>query len=431
MQVKRYQRLILAFVVLVSLFLLGCNCLNLPVILGQVARAGERVITKVGEATVTPQPTPTTPTTPTALPQSLTEEVNAEEQLFTSIYERVSPSVVHIRVVKRVELEQPFGFQWPEIPGYPSLPEIPRSPQEFYQSGEGSGFIWDTDGHIVTNNHVVAGADKVEVHFFDGTIVEAEVLGTDPNSDLAVIKVDASPELLRPVELGDSDNLKVGQWAIAIGNPFGQTWTMTRGIISALGRTIRSQASPFSIPEMIQTDAAINPGNSGGPLLDSEGQVIGVNTMILSRSGSSAGIGFAVPINIARKVVPVLIEKGHYAYPWLGISGTSLTPDIVEAMNLPVKQGALVVEVVKDSPAAKAGLKGSDKTVKIEGQDVPIGGDVIVAINDTPVHEMDDLIAYLVRETRPGQKVELTIIRQGHEQRIEVELAERPAPEKQ
>jgi len=428
MKTNRYRLPILALVVAMSLLLLGCNLLNIPAILTWGARTEGKVATKAAEVAVTPQPA--LQPTPTPLPLPSAGELNAEEQLLTSIYERVSPSVVHIRVVRRVKVEQPFGFEfrWPEIPGFPTPPpEIPRSPKEFYQPGEGSGFIWDTAGHIVTNNHVVEGADKVEVHFFDGTIVEAKVIGTDPDSDLAVIEVDVPSELLRPVKLGDSDKLKVGQWAIAIGNPFGQTWTMTRGIISALGRTLPSGTSPFAIPEMIQTDAAINPGNSGGPLLDSQGRVIGVNTMILSRSGSSAGVGFAVPINIAKQVVPVLIEKGHYAYSWLGISGRSLTPAIVEAMDLPVKQGALVIEVVKDSPADKAGLRGSDKTTKIEGQEVPIGGDVIVAINDTPVHGMDDLITYLVRKTRPGQRVELTIIREGHEQRIEVELGERPS----
>ncbi|HIC94938.1 MAG TPA: PDZ domain-containing protein [Anaerolineae bacterium] len=423
MKANRHRLPILALVVAVSLLLLGCNLLDIPAILTWGARTEEKVATRVAEVAVTPQPTLT------PLPPLQAGELYPEEQLLTNIYERVSPSVVHIRVVRRVEIERPFRFEfkWPEIPGFPPFPEIPRAPEEFYQPGEGSGFIWDTEGHIVTNHHVVEGADKVEVHFFDGTIVEAEVIGTDPDSDLAVIEVDVPSELLRPVELGDSDKLKVGQWAIAIGNPFGQTWTMTSGIISALGRTLPSGTSPFAIPEMIQTDAAINPGNSGGPLLDSQGRVIGVNTMILSRSGSSAGVGFAVPINIAKQVVPVLIEEGHYAYSWLGIVGKSLTPAIAKAMDLPVKRGALVIEVAKDSPADEAGLKGCDKATKIEGQEVPIGGDVIVAINDAPVHGMDDLITYLVRETRPGQKVELTIIREGREQRIEVKLGERPS----
>jgi len=320
MKADRYRLPILALVLAVSLLLLGCNLLDIPAILTWGARIEEEVATEVAEVTVTPQPIPT------PLPPLRAGELYPEEQLLINIYERVSPSVVHIRVVRRVEIERPFEFKWPEIPGFPSPPEIPRLPEEFYQPGEGSGFIWDTEGHIVTNHHVVEGADKVEVHFFDGTIVEAEVIGTDPDSDLAVIEVDVPSELLRPVELGDSDKLKVGQWAIAIGNPFGQTWTMTRGIISALGRTLPSGTSPFAIPEMIQTDAAINPGNSGGPLLDSQGRVIGVNTMILSRSGSSAGVGFAVPINIAKRSPCSSRRAGTPTPGWASSGGASHRP---------------------------------------------------------------------------------------------------------
>jgi len=426
MKEKRRRYVILSALAILSLALISCNIFAWP---GGLAGEVEEVVTKVIPQVLTPEvatePTPTPTPWPMLKPARVQAPALSEEQLLTAIYERVSPSVVHIRVVKRIKLEQPFEFRWPEIPGFP-FPEAPRLPEEYYQPGEGSGFIWDTDGHIVTNNHVVEKADKVEVHFFDGTVVEAEVIGTDPDSDLAVIEVDVSPELLRPVELGDSDNLKVGQMAIAIGSPFGQTWTMTKGIISALGRTFRPGGSPFAIPEMIQTDAAINPGNSGGPLLDSQGRVIGVNTLILSRSGSSAGVGFAVPINIAKQVVPALIEEGRYTYPWLGITGTDLTPDLVEAMDLPVERGALIIKVAKDSPADEAGLKGSDRTTEIEGQEVLIGGDVIVAINDTPVREMDDLVVYLVRKTRPGQEVELTIIRDGKEMQVMVTLGERP-----
>lgn len=346
-----------------------------------------------------------------------------EERLLTALYRQVIPSVVNITVVKKVE--GALGFPGlPEIPGFPS---IPRLPEEFYQEGQGSGFVWDEEGHLVTNNHVVEGADKVEVTFWDETAVEAEVVGTDPDSDLAVIKVDPTKVELHPVTLGDSESLAVGQMAIAIGNPFGQVGTMTRGIISALGRTFRPGGSPFAIPEMIQTDAAINPGNSGGPLLNSKGEVIGINTLILSRSGSSAGVGFAVPINIAKKVVPVLIEKGEYRYAWLGISGTDVSPAIAKIMDLPPgSRGALVIEVTQGGPADKAGLRGSSKTAKINGRELKVGGDVIVAIDQTPVQDMDDLIVYLVEKAQPGQKVELTILREGKEQKATVELGERP-----
>lgn len=362
--------------------------------------------------------------------------VAAQEQVLNHIYETALPSVVHIRVVQKVEStelqETPFSFEFPEIPGFPPFPfqNIPRTPQEFYRRGEGSGFVWDSEGHIVTNNHVVEDADRVEVIFWDDTIVEAEVLGTDPDSDLAVIKVDVPAEKLHPVTPGDSAALKVGQLVVAIGNPFGQEFTMTSGIISALGRTIRSGTSPFSIPEVIQTDAAINPGNSGGPLLDRQGRVVGINTMIISRSGASAGIGFAVPINIARKVVPVLIEEGRYAYPWLGITGTTLTPAVAEFMKLPEgTRGALVVDVTKDSPADRAGLRGSDKILKVEGEEYQLGGDVIVSINGQPVKEMDDLITYLVENARPDDTVILEVIHaDGRQEEVKVTLGERPRP---
>jgi S1-C subfamily serine protease len=330
--------------------------------------------------------------------------------LLVNIYERVNPAVVNIRVVKR--MEQPATF---------------LTPDELYQEGQGSGFVWDQEGHIVTNNHVVEGADEVEVVFWDDTVVEGKVVGTDPDSDLAVVEVNLPAEELHPVELGDSEELKVGQLAIAIGNPFGQAGTMTRGIISALGRTFSPGSSPFAIPEMIQTDAAINPGNSGGPLLDSEGRVIGINTLILSRSGSSSGVGFSVPINMAKRVVPVLIEEGEYHYAWLGITGTDLTPAIVEAMGLPAgTRGALVIKVGQDGPADKAGLRGSIKTVESKGRPLEIGGDIILAMDGTPVQDMDDVIVYLVKNTRPGQAVELSTWRDGQEQKLTVELGERP-----
>jgi len=353
----------------------------------------------------TAMPEPTSPLPATALEVGVAEE----EDLLINLYERVNPAVVNIRVVKRVE--QPAVF----------------TPDELYQEGQGSGFVWDQEGHIVTNNHVVEGADEVEVVFWDDTVVEGKVIGTDPDSDLAVVEVDLLAEELHPVELGDSEELKVGQLAIAIGNPFGQAGTMTRGIISALGRTFTPGGSPFSIPEMIQTDAAINPGNSGGPLLDSEGRVIGINSLILSRSGSSSGVGFAVPIDMAKRVVPVLIEEGEYHYAWLSVTGTDLTPDIVEAMDLPADtRGALVIEVGEGGPADEAGLRGSTETVEIKGRPLEIGGDIILAIDGTPVQDMDDVIVYLVKNTRPGQEVDLSILRSGQEQKLTVELGERP-----
>jgi len=415
------------------LSLLGCNLLALPRLLEQPtatlraeASAEASAEAPQGEAPV-PTPKPArieVVATPTPLPPAAIQEADAEEQLLINIYKRVNPAVVNIRVAKRIE---GFRFEF-EIPGFP------RGPEEFFMPGEGSGFVYDKEGHIVTNNHVVEGAEEIEVTFFDGTIVKAEVVGTDPDSDLAVLKVDLPPEGLQAVELGDSDGLEVGQRVIAIGNPFGLNGTMTTGIISALGRTLplgrisETVGGRFSIAELIQTDAAINPGNSGGPLLDSQGRVIGVNTAITSLSGSFAGVGFAVPVNLVKRVAPELIEKGRYAYPWLGISGTALVPKIMEEMGLPIERGALIVEVVEGSPAERAGLRGGkrDWVVEVFGKPTALGGDVITAIDGIEVKSMEDLIVYLVRETRVGQEVKLTIVRDGKEMEVEIELAERP-----
>jgi serine protease Do len=397
-----YRKYVLTAVLALSLAALSCS----PLTMVSLGSRGAETSPEVAEVAPTATPILTPPLPATALEVGVAEE----EDLLINLYERVNPAVVNIRVVKRVE--QPATF---------------FTPDEFYQEGQGSGFVWDQEGHIVTNNHVVEGADEVEVFFWDDTVVEGKVIGTDPDSDLAVVEVDLPAEELHPVELGDSEELKVGQLAIAIGNPFGQAGTMTRGIISALGRTFSPGISPFAIPEMIQTDAAINPGNSGGPLLDSQGRVIGINTLILSRSGSSSGVGFAVPINMAKRVVPVLMAEGEYHYAWLGITGQDLIPAIVEAMDLPAgTRGALVVEVGQGGPADEGGLRGSIETVEIKGRPLQIGGDIILAIDGTPVQDMDDVIVYLVQNTRPGQEVELSILRDGQEQKLTVELGERP-----
>jgi len=415
MSKRNLHYILLSALVVLSLALLSCNFFTFP--LKWVDKV-EEVATKVVPEVVEVAPKPTLAPWPTPTPVPLPMLASDEEQLLTAIYRRVNPSVVNIRVKK-------VGGRWffPEIPGFPH-------PEEFFQEGAGSGFVWDEKGHIVTNNHVVEGADKLEVTFYDDTVLEAKVIGTDPHSDLAVITVDSLPPGVHPVELGDSDTLAVGQMAIAIGNPFGWAGTMTRGIISALGRTFRLPGgSPFAIPEMIQTDAAINPGNSGGPLLDSQGRVIGVNTLIFSRSGSNAGVGFAVPINIAKQVVPVLIEEGRYAYPWLGISGpTKLTPEMVKALGLPSSRGAYVNSITPDGPADRAGVRsGTEETgLFLDGKPLKAGGDLIIAIDGHPVRKFDDLIVYLVRETRPGEEVELTLIRDGQEMQLTVKLGERP-----
>ena len=369
----------------------------------------------------------------------------AYESALSGIYTQVNPSVVNIRILTQQSVTLPGSEQFPNfpffnMPSFPGMPEAPQTPNQQipetpqYSQSLGSGFVWDKAGHIVTNNHVVDGADKIEVAFQDGTTVPAERVGADPDSDLAVIKVAIPEEQLHPVKMGASDGLRVGQLAIAIGNPFGLEGTMTVGIISALGRSLPSGELNFNngpvyrIPDVIQTDAPINPGNSGGVLVNDQGKVIGVTFAIESPAGANAGIGFVIPAAIVERVVPVLIEKGSYAHPYLGISGTSLTPDLAKAMDLEASQrGALVAEVVAGSPADKAGLRGSDRQVTIDGQQVSVGGDMILAIDDQPVKEMDDLIAYLSAQTGVGQKVSLTVLRDGKEKRLEATLTARPS----
>jgi S1-C subfamily serine protease len=323
----------------------------------------------------------------------------AEEQLLIELYEHVGPSVVYIAVTT----------------------------SGLTGSGSGSGFVWDTKGHIVTNNHVVESASRIGVTFADGTTAEAELVGRDSDNDLAMIRVDVPASRLHPVELGDSDALRVGQWAIAIGNPFGFEQTMTTGIVSALGRVVRQQ-SGFSLPQLIQTDAAINPGNSGGPLLDSHGRVIGVTTLIYSNSGTNAGVGFAVPVDTVRRVVPSLIATGRYADPWLGIQGTSISSLLAEELDLPVEQGVLVQSVVEDGPADKAGLRGGNRQVSFEGALLAADGDIIVAIDGVSVQDMDDLIVYLADKS-VGRRVTLTVLRDGAKRSVKVTLGERPAGE--
>ncbi|MEP6894517.1 MAG: trypsin-like peptidase domain-containing protein [Chloroflexota bacterium] len=357
------------------------------------------------------------------------------ETALENIYAQVNPSVVSIRVVEQQSVSalngnnNPFSFGNPgQNNNQPSAPQVSQA--------LGSGFVWNKDGYIVTNNHVVDGATKIEVKFADGTALLAKLIGTDPDSDLAVIKVDNPGFTLTPITLSSSSDVKVGQVAVAIGNPFGLENTMTAGIVSALGRTLPSTRNDnnisngvgFTIPDIIQTDASINPGNSGGPLVDDQGGLIGVNAAIDSNSNSNSGVGFAIPATIVSRVVPELITNGKYEHPYLGISGTSITPDIATAMKLKATQrGVLVEEITAGGPADKAGVQGSDRQVTIDGQNVNVGGDVVTAIDGAPIKTMDDLIAYLADHTDINQKVTLTVLRAGKEKSIEVTLEARPA----
>lgn len=291
------------------------------------------------------------------------------------------------------------------------------------QSSEGSGFVYSEKGHIVTNQHVVEGATRIEVTFTDGSARTAELVGSDPYTDLAVLKVDK--EGLNPLELGNSTAVEEGQDAIAIGNPFGLRSSMTKGIISAKGRTIRVEQG-FSIPNVIQTDAAINPGNSGGPLLNKYGEVVGVNTAIDTQTGTFSGVGFAVPVNTVKRVIPSLISSGDHNHPYIGVRGLNIGPDIAEEMDLDRTSGFLVTEVPNGTGADKAGLRGGQYQGTIQGQNIMLGGDVIVEINDTEVRSLQDVLTYLAREADVGDTIEVTVIRDGERRTFNLTLEARP-----
>lgn len=335
--------------------------------------------------------------------------VTDNERILHDLYNRVAPSVVSINVVARADQQS-----------------TQTSPQGGFVEGTGTGFVIDTDGHIVTNNHVVDGATRIEVNFFDGRIVRADVVGLDPDSDLAVIKVqDVPAEALQPVPLGDSESLYVGQEVVAIGSPFNQPWTMTTGIVSALDRSIRG-LTQFSIGSVIQTDAAINPGNSGGPLLNLDGQVVGVNSQIMSETRSNSGIGFAIPSNLVTRVADQIINKGDVSYSYLGISGQDMNLYFLDALGLASDtRGVVVLDVSSGSPAAAAGLRNPANPVQIDGVSVPRSVDVITALDGTQVTTMADLIGYLALSTAPGQTVNMTVLRDGQAINVPVTLASR------
>jgi S1-C subfamily serine protease len=427
---------LLSALLVLSLTLVSCSIFTLPSrIAGKVEELTTRVapeavktvvvekevpveVTRIVEVEKEVLVTPTPPAQPAETPPpAALNQLDVETQILIEVYRKVSPSVVYVVNLTEVELFAEEEF----------IPEI-----------GGSGFIWDDQGHIITNAHVVQGADEVQVTLYDDLTLPAQVVGVDPDSDLAVIKIDPQGLELRPVELGNIDEVMVGQRAIAIGSPLRRAGTMTQGIVSAMGRSIRSLTA-FNIPEAIQTDAAINPGNSGGPLLDAQGRVIGVNAQIETGSEldqSSAGIGFAIPVNIVKRVVPALITEGRYDHAWLGISGQTYSPAWADALGFPEEaRGAYVMLVEPEGPADEAGLQGETRQTDILlGLDdfqqpiyLPAGGDLIVAINDQPVTKFDDLLVYLERYTSPGDRVELTVLRgDGRQQVIPVTLGKRP-----
>jgi 2-alkenal reductase len=344
------------------------------------------------------------------MPVESNSAVAALQNNLEQIYDTVNPTVVNIEVFYDT------GNQFTASSASGSL---------------GSGFVWDTRGNIVTNNHVVDDASQIYVTFENGMTVEAELVGADPNSDLAVIRVDIPAEDLFPARIADSDQVRVGQLAVAIGNPYGLAGTMTAGIVSALSRSLPVSSDSaltggtYTIPDIIQTDAAINPGNSGGVLVNDLGEVIGVTAAIRSSAEANSGIGFVIPANIVSRVVPELIENGSFQHSWMGISGATLTPDLREALGLDADQrGVAVMQVVNGSPAADAGLHGSATGGQTDRLN---GGDVIVAVDGVSVNQFEDLTSYLFNHTQVGQAITLTVLRQGEP--IDLELALRAMPD--
>lgn len=392
-----------ALLLLLSLAVAGCTGIGLP---------------PVPSPTPTPLPTPTVPlagdfahavpgaTTPTpaALPEP--EGADATEARRIAIYERVAPAVVSITT----QMLRTGSF-WGLIPA----------------EGSGSGFLWDERGYIVTNNHVIEGAQSIEVAFGSDLVMAAEVVGTDPTNDLAVLKVAAAPEGVQPVEIGASADLRVGQTTMAIGNPFGRfERTMTQGIVSAVNRTVETESTVLR--GVIQTDAAVNTGNSGGPLLDSSGRLIGVTTAIYSPSGASAGVSLAIPVDKVLRVVPALIRDGRFPRPWLGIEelGYEITPALAQSLRLPAERGLLVARLYQDSPADRAGLKGASNEAILGHRRYLVGGDILTAIDGRALGAWEDLNAYLEEEAQVGQTVLLSVLRDGRELSVQATLADMP-----
>jgi S1-C subfamily serine protease len=396
----RTQKSWILIVAILTLLLVGLGCSLTSLLAFKPAAAS---------AIVPPTATTAPPVATPVLDE--TQAANALETQVIAVYEAVSPAVVNLT-------NRSYAYDM-------FMRAVP-------QEGSGSGFVYDPEGHIVTNYHVIENAEEILVTLASGQVHEAEIVGTDPTNDLAVIRIDAGANLPEPVALGDSDKLQVGQFVLAIGNPFGLEQTLTTGVVSALGRVIESPEDSRFIGEAIQTDAAINPGNSGGPLLDLKGHVIGVNSQIISPSGASSGIGFAVSANTVRRVVPELIAQGYYPHPWLGTQMLPLTPSTAKAfrdagMNVPVDAGLLVIEAVEDGPADKAGMRGGSRVVRIGGYQIPLDGDIIIAIDGEPVNDFQELTVYLETETTVGDTVDVTIIRDGEELTVPVALGERPA----
>ena len=390
--------LLFGCLVFIILMLMGCRDLVLPVL--QPVQAAPPVV-----PTFTPTPAPALALYPAVTTAVDADGLDIAERRIINVYQRVAPSVVSITTQV---LQRGFFFALPE-------------------EGAGSGFVLDTAGHILTNYHVIEGAREIEVTLSDDYVLPAKVVGVDARNDLAVIKVDAPPESLVPVELGSSDNLLVGQRAIAIGNPFGQFGrTLTTGVISALDRTIEG-SDGRTITGIIQTDAAINRGNSGGPLLDSSGRVIGINTAIFSPTGTSAGVGFSVPVATIKRLLPDLLAIGRYRHPWLGVRyAYEIKPGLARLLGLPVEQGLLIVQLHDNSPLESAGIQGAQQESIVSNQRVYIGGDIMLAIDGVAVTTLDGMETFLEDNYTVGDTVTVNLMRGSEAFDLSIELGEEP-----
>ncbi|MCB0195397.1 MAG: trypsin-like peptidase domain-containing protein [Anaerolineae bacterium] len=393
-----------------ALFLLACSLGNNSIYIGTQPPSLPPE-TPTATATATPTPTPLPPTPTVLAIEDLINDIafidefgrDFAEKRIIDVYKKVSPSVVNVNTQI---LRRSFFFE--------AIPE----------EGAGSGFVLDAEGHILTNFHVIDQAQSIEITFVDETTLPAELVGADPRNDIALLRVDAPQGLLVPVKLGESAGLQVGQRAVVIGNPFGQFGsTLTTGVISALNRSLRGQDGR-EITGIIQTDAAINQGNSGGPLLDSAGQVIGINTAIFSPSGTNAGVGFAVPVDTIRRVLPDLLELGRYRHPWLGIRyAYRITPGLSSLLELPIDEGLLLVELYSDGPLARQHVQGAQEEVIVGNQRVFIDGDIIKAIDGQPVTSLEQLDVVLTAY-QVGDSVEVTYLRRSEEATVVVVLEE-------
>lgn len=376
-----------SFVLVVGIFGIG-------LVIGGMVFANTPVASIVPLA-VSPVPTAT------LLPDSVYAEMDARDQVLINLYDRVSPSVVHI--ISRQQNINPFFGR-------------------YSSEGTGSGFFIDTEGHILTNYHVIANASEVDVILANGDSVPASLVGADRENDLTVLRIDIAPEMIVPLEYGSSSEIRVGQTVVAIGNPFGLDRTLTTGIVSALGRRLQTQQGAL-VGQAIQTDAAINPGNSGGPLLDMRGRVIGINTAINSPTGASVGIGFAVPVDVIKRVVPELIANGRYAHPDIGLQVAELGTEVTPGSDS-VSRGLLIVDVESGGPADQAGLQAAQVSAR-RGRYVFSGGDIIVAINGQPMYSRDDMLIYLEDHFRPGDVITVTIVRNRQTQDVSLTLSAR------